>query len=87
MNVVNQYVEKRNGFTELVAFCHVTCRYFDRFLLQGVDRNWRKACLFSLAPVSEDNVSGGHVFVKNYVRGTYFPRKFCPTGQDIPILG
>ena len=37
MNVVNQYGEKRNGFTEVVAFYHVTCRYFDRFLLQGVD--------------------------------------------------
>ena len=50
MNVVNQYGEKRNGFTEVVALCHVTCRYFDRFLLQGVDRNWRQACLFYLAP-------------------------------------
>ena len=49
MNVVNEYGEKRNGFTEVVAFCHVTCRYFDRFLLQ-VDRNWRQACLFYLAP-------------------------------------
>ena len=41
----------RNGmvFTELVAFCHVTCRYFDRFLLQGVDRNWRQACFFYFA--------------------------------------
>ena len=50
MNVVNQYGEKQNGFAEVVAFCHVTCRYFDRFLLQGVDRNWRQACLFYLAP-------------------------------------
>ena len=50
MNVVNEYGEKRNGFTEVVAFCHVTCRYFDRFLLQGVDRNWRQACFFYLAP-------------------------------------
>ena len=50
MNVVNEYVEKRNGFAEVVAFGHVTCRYFDRFLLQGVDKNWRQACLFYLAP-------------------------------------
>ena len=50
MNVVNQYGEKRNGFAEVVAFCHVTCRYFDRFLLQGVDKNWRQACFFYLAP-------------------------------------
>ena len=50
MNVVNQYGEKRNGFTEVVAFCHVTCRYFDRFLLQGVDGNWRQACFSYLAP-------------------------------------
>ena len=49
MNVVNEYGEKQNGFTEVVAFCHVTCRYLDRFLLQ-VDRNWRQACLFYLAP-------------------------------------
>ena len=50
MNVVNEYGEKRNGFTEVVAFCHVKCRYFDRFLLQGVDGNWRQACFFYLAP-------------------------------------
>ena len=50
MNVVNQYGEKRNGFTEVVAFCHVTCRYFDRFLLQGVDRNRRKPAFSNLAP-------------------------------------
>ena len=49
MNVVNQYGEKRNGFAEVVAFCHVTCRYFDRFLLKGVDKNWRQACFFYLA--------------------------------------
>ena len=50
MNIVNAYGEKRNGFTEVVAFCHYTCRYFDRFLLQGVDRNWHQACFFYLAP-------------------------------------
>ena len=49
MNVVNQYGEKQNGFTGVVAFCHVTCRYFARFLLQGVDRNWHQACFFCLA--------------------------------------
>ena len=49
MNVVNEYGDKRNGFTEVVAFCHVACRYFDRFLLQ-VDRNRRQACFFYLAP-------------------------------------
>ena len=47
---MNEYGEKRNGFAEVVAFCHVTCRYFDRFLLQGVDKNWRQACFFYLAP-------------------------------------
>ena len=50
MNFVNEFREKRNGFGEVVAFCHVTCRYFDRFLLQGVDKNWRQACFFYLAP-------------------------------------
>ena len=50
MNVVNQYGEKQKGFIEVVAFCHMTCRYFDKFLLQGVDRNWRQACFFYLAP-------------------------------------
>ena len=50
MYVVNQYGEKWNGLAEVVAFCHVTCRYFDRFLLQGVDKNWRQACFFYLAP-------------------------------------
>ena len=42
MNVVNQYDEKRNGFAEVAPFCHVICRHFDRFLLQGVDRNWHQ---------------------------------------------
>ena len=50
MNVVNEYGEKQNGFAEVVSFCHVMCRYFDRFLLQGVYKNWRQACLFYLAP-------------------------------------
>ena len=50
MNVVNQYGEKRNSFTEVVPFCHVMCRYYDRFLLQGVDRNRPQACFFYLAP-------------------------------------
>ena len=50
MNVVNEYGEKWNGFTEVVTFCRVACRYFNIFLLQGVDRNWRQACLFYLAP-------------------------------------
>ena len=49
MNFVNEFVEKRNGFAEVVALCHVTCKYFDRFLLQRVDKNWRQACLFYLA--------------------------------------
>ena len=49
MNVVNQYGEKRNGFAEVAAFCHVTCRYFDRFLLQGVDINWCQACFLNQA--------------------------------------
>ena len=39
MNIVNQYGEKRNGFAEVAVICHVTCRCFDRFLIQGVDRN------------------------------------------------
>ena len=50
MNVVNQYGEKRNDFAEVAALYHVTCRYLDRFLLQVVDRNWRQACFFYLAP-------------------------------------
>ena len=50
MNVVNKYGEKQNGFAEVVAFCYMTCRYFDKFLLQGVDKNWRQAYFFYLAP-------------------------------------
>ena len=49
MNVVNEYGEKPNDFSEVVAFCRVTCRYFDRFLLQGVDKNWCQACFSYLA--------------------------------------
>ena len=50
MNIVNQYGDKWNGFVEVAAFCHMTCRYFDRFLLQGVDRNRCQACFFYMAP-------------------------------------
>ena len=50
MNIVNQYDENWNGFAEVAAFCHMTCRYFDRFLLQGVDRNRCQACFFYLTP-------------------------------------
>ena len=38
MNVVNKYGENWNGFAEVAAFYHVTCRYFNRYLLQGVNR-------------------------------------------------
>ena len=50
MNVVNQYGEKWNSFAEVAAFCHMTCRYFNKFLLWGVDRNWCQACFFYLVP-------------------------------------
>ena len=51
MNVMSQYGDKRNGFVvDVAAFCHMTCRYFDRFLLQGVNRNRHQACFFYLAP-------------------------------------
>ena len=53
MNFVNEFGEKRNGFAEVVAFCHMTCRYFDRFLLQGVDKNWRQACLFYVRDIGK----------------------------------
>ena len=36
---MKHYGEKWNGFAEIAAFCHMTCWYFDRFLLQGVDKN------------------------------------------------
>ena len=49
MNVMNQYGDKRDGFAEVAAFYHVTCRYSDRLPLQ-VDRNRRQACLFYLTP-------------------------------------
>ena len=49
MNVVNQYCENYNGFAEVAVFCHITCRYLDRFLLQGVDRNRHQTSLFYLA--------------------------------------
>ena len=35
-----------------LAFCHVTCMQVFRQIstIQEVDRNWRQACLFYLAP-------------------------------------
>ena len=48
MNDVNRYSDKRNGFAEVAVFCHVTCRYWARFLLQ-VYRNRHQACFFYLA--------------------------------------
>ena len=49
MNGVNWYGDKRNGFAEVAVFYHVTCRYWTRFLLQGVYRNRHQACFFYLA--------------------------------------
>ena len=47
MNVVNQYGEKWNVFAEVVAFCHVTYRNFDRFL--PLKSSWKLApCLLFL---------------------------------------
>ena len=46
MNIANQYGEKRKDFAEVTAFFHMTCRYFDRFLLQGVDINCVKPGFF-----------------------------------------
>ena len=48
---VNQYGDKRNGFAKVAAFCHVTCRYFDRFLLQGIDRNQHQAWFLKIVSV------------------------------------
>ena len=36
-------------FVEVAAFCHLSSRYFDRSL-QRIDRYWRQACLFYMAP-------------------------------------
>ena len=36
-------------FCRSCSVFHVICRYFDRFLLQGVCKNWRQACFFYLA--------------------------------------
>ena len=35
--LLNEFGEKWSSFAEVVAFCHLTCRCFDRFLLQRVD--------------------------------------------------
>ena len=48
---VKQYDDKRNGFAEVAAFCYVICRYFDRFLLQEVDRNQHQARFLKIVSV------------------------------------
>ena len=82
MNFVNEFGEKRNGFAEVVAFCHVTCRYFNRFLLQGVDKNWRQACLFYLAPglICEDIgklILEGRFFALQTLPVPWYPGNTC----------
>ena len=44
MNVVNQYAEKWNGLAEVAAFCHMICRYFNRFYYKELIENWHQAC-------------------------------------------
>ena len=54
-----------------------------KFLAQG-----NQPLVLPHIPQGRRNVSFGHIFPGNSVRGTYFPRKFCPTRQDIlSILG
>ena len=39
-----------NSFGKPITFYHVIWSYFDKFLLQGVNRNWHQSGLFYLAP-------------------------------------
>ena len=48
-NVVSQYGNKQNGFVEVAAFCHMTCRYYDRFYYKELIEIGA-ACVFYLAP-------------------------------------
>ena len=48
---VKQYGDKRNGFAEVAEFCYVICGYFDRFLLQEVDRNQHQARFLKIVSV------------------------------------
>ena len=50
MKVENQCCNKRNSLAKVITFCHVICSYFGRFLLQGVNRNWRQSAFYYLAP-------------------------------------
>ena len=50
MKVESKYRNNCNGFGKFATLYHLICRYFGKFLLQGVNRNWRQSGFFYLAP-------------------------------------
>ena len=48
MKVENKYHNNFNGFGKVITFNHMICRYFGKFLLQGVNRSCRQSGFFYL---------------------------------------
>ena len=53
---------KFNGFGKFATLYHSICRYLSKFLLQGVNINWRQSGLFYLEP---SLTLGGYLLVYN----------------------
>ena len=55
-NLLFNYTINWHFQQNFAAFCHMSCRYFDRFLLQGVDRNRHQAwfCIWHRASYVRD---------------------------------
>ena len=49
MKVEDRYRDNCNGFGKVVTFYRAICTYIDKFLLQGVNRNWRRSGRLYLA--------------------------------------
>ena len=49
MKVENKYRDNCNGFGNFATLYRQICRYFGKFQLQGVNRNWPQSGFFYLA--------------------------------------
>ena len=50
MKVESKYRDNCKGFGKFATFYHSIYRYFGKFPLQGVNKNWRQSGFFYLAP-------------------------------------
>ena len=69
MKVENKYRDNCNGFGNFATLYHLICRYFGKFLLQGVNR--AVACDVTSAALNQNVWQKRVAFVQEKVRFNY----------------